>query len=63
MWSGKYIRFQKQLEKKKAQNGEGLVSESKEALAKLSLVVPRLSCRCWEEVGDAAHRDGALPGM
>ena len=41
VWSGKYICFQKQL-LKKAQDGEDLVSKMKEALAKLSVVVPGL---------------------
>lgn len=45
---------------KKVQNGEGLVFERKEALAKLSSLVPRSPCHCWEEVGELAPRDRVL---
>lgn len=44
------------------QNGEGLVSKVKVALAKLNPVGPRSSCGCWEEVGDPAHRDEVILG-
>lgn len=48
--------------KKKVQNGEGLVSKVKVALAKLNPVGPRSSCCYWEEVGDPAHRDEVILG-